>query len=254
VDIIKPNVTELVQMVHHCLGVGLINNGRALVQNTLSTIAGNRIDQGSLQQSLDISDVRVLLNALYQVMHGPSGANMPQAVPQKQSFLGGLLGHDKASAKSAAALNPTASGSPVTGGGAAGAGRAVSGKHIIVSMGGRGLVWCGPAKHLTASPASAPGSGSGPATSPAYLKDGSCVVNEATQSATLHIPALTVNPADIVHTNGAGDALCAGLLAEIVRKAAAADDCTASAQAPLLPDMECIHKGLLSAHHWLVSK
>jgi sugar/nucleoside kinase (ribokinase family) len=78
-------------------------------------------------------------------------------------------------------------------------------------------------------------------------------VNEATQSATLHIPALTVNPADIVHTNGAGDALCAGLLAEIVRKAAAVG-ATASAQAPLLPDMECIQKGLLSAHHWLVSK
>jgi hypothetical protein len=252
VDIIKPNVTELVQMVHHCLGAGLINNGRALVQNTLSTIAGNRIDQGSLQQSLDISDVRVLLNALYQVMHGPSGANMPQAAPQKQSFLGGLLGHDKAPARPA--TTSTATGSSVTGGGAAVAGRAVSGKHIIVSMGGRGLVWCGPAKHVTASPTSTPGSGSGLSTAPAYLKDGSCVVNEATQSATLHVPALAVNPADIVHTNGAGDALCAGLLAEIVRKAAGAGDTTASAPAPLLPDLECIHKGLLSAHHWLVSK
>lgn len=254
----KPNVTELVHMVSHCLGAGMINSGRALVQNTLSTLAGDRIDQaGSLQQSMDLSDVRVLLNALYQVMNtSPSAttaaASAAATAPVKHSsFLGGLLGHEpKPVAAGARSVDASATAAAYA---QSNARRAVSGKHIIVSLGARGLMWCGPARHLTATPA--PGASTTPAPAPAYLKDGSCVVNEATQSATIFIPALAVNPADIVHTNGAGDALCAGLLAEIVRKAEAAVEGTGEVSTPavLLPDMECIQKGLLSAHHWLVS-
>lgn len=247
-DILKPNVTELVQMVNHCLSAGLINSGRALVKNTLSAIAGDRIDQGSLQR-LEISDVRVLLNALYQVMHAApttTGAVAHAPAPTKTGFLGGFLGNHSTSVSApavAASTVPAATPAPVV------SGRAVTGKHILVSLGSRGLVWCGPAKHLTAAPA---GTSNSSTSSAAYLKDGSCVVNDATQSATIFVPSLAVNPAEIVHTNGAGDALCAGLLAEIARKQAAA---VANNQAvPLLPDMECVQKALFSAHHWLVSK
>lgn len=238
VDILKPNVTELVQMVSHALRAGQINSGRALVQNTLSTIAGDRIDQRGAQ-GMEISDVRVLLNALYQVMHTAPAAGGSGAAPAKSGFLGGLL-RQEAPVASAAAASSASKSSNNRGD------RAVASKHIIVSLGSRGVLWCDPAKQLTTPPSAASG------ISAAYLKDGSCVVNEATQSATIFVPAVAVNAADIVHTNGAGDALCAGLLAEIVRKRNAALE--AKEAVPPLPDMECVQKGLLSAHHWLVSK
>jgi hypothetical protein len=228
-------VSELVQMVSHCLSAGQINSGRALVQSTLATIAGDRIDQANMQH-MEISDVRILLNALYQVMHSVPGASSAAVAP-KSGFLSGFLKNEAAAVKTMLPADSSAKAvvAPSS---------AVSGKHIIVSLGSRGLVWCGPTKQLTAVPAGA--------ATPKYLKDGCCVVNEATQSATIVIPSMVVNPADIVHTNGAGDALCAGLLAEIVRKynASTADSGVAAA----LPDMECVQKGLFSAHHWLVSK
>lgn len=240
----KPNVTELVQMVNHCLSSGMINSGRALVQNTLSTIAGNRIDQTSLQDHMEVSDLRVLLNALYQVMTGQAGASHLHATP-KTGFLGGLLRQDSNGGNKNSASTASIPAQAVPQPTAAGHQRAVSGKHIIVSMGGRGLLWCGPAKHLSAAAA----------TVPSLKESGACVVNEATQSATVFVPAMSVNAADIVHTNGAGDALCAGLLAEIIRKASVGATASADGASHLpLPDMDSIQKGLLSAHHWLVSK
>lgn len=235
VDMLKPNISELVQMVSHCLNNGYINSGRALVSNTLAAIAGNRIDQGNMQH-MDLSDVRILLNALYQAMNSQPGAHSSD---KKYSLLGSLLKSEpaeknKASTKETGAVSSASAGT-----------RAITGKHILVSLGSRGVVWCGPAKLLSAVPAS----------DAAYLKDGSLVVNEATQSATLCIPAVAVDPAAMVHTNGAGDALCAGLLAEIVRKQSegGASGVTATATAGL-PDIECIRGGLLNAHRWLISK
>jgi len=258
VDILKPNVSELVQMVSHCLSAGMINSGRALVQNTLSTITSDRIDQDSMQR-LDISDVRVLVNALYQVMHSLPGVNSTSHPAPKAGFLGGLLRSEPAiqpsTSKATTDINAIKSTYNIRK-------RVVSGKHVIVSLGNRGIMWCGPTMQLTASSAGATAGETvtgGPVGPSKYMKDGSCVINEATQSATILIPSLAVNPADIVHTNGAGDALCAGFLAEIVRKAALVDnvDETSSSggsSSSGLPDMECIQKGLLSAHHWLVSK
>lgn len=225
IDVLKPNTSELVHMVNHALTAGMINSGRALVANTLSTIAANRSDAAHLQQ-LELGDVRVLLSALYQVMHG-SGSS-PVSVTPRSGFLSGMLKNDTAPVKTTR--------EPVTAV-SRGSDRAVLGKHIIVSLGSRGIMWCGPSALLTL-PSSADS---------AYLKDGSMVVNEATQSATVLIPALAVQPGDIVHTNGAGDAFCAGLLAEIARKHAAGGNAG-------LPDVECIRQGLLSAHTWLVSK
>ena len=224
IDVLKPNTSELVHMVNHALTAGMINSGRALVANTLSTIAANRSDASHLQQ-LELGDVRVLLNALYQVMHGPGSS--PAHVTPKSGFLSGIYKNDAAPAQATRETAPVSYAS----------GRAVVGKHIIVSLGSRGVVWCGPSSLLTLATSA----------DSAYLKDGSAVVNEATQSATILIPALTVQPGDIVHTNGAGDAFCAGLLAEIVRKHAAGGSAG-------LPDIECVRQGLLSAHTWLVSK
>lgn len=219
-------------MVNHCLNNGYINSGRALVSNTLSAIAGNRIDQGNMQH-MDLSDVRILLNALYQAMNGQPGAHSSD---KKFSMLGNLL---KNEATTSAAPKLTGAGAVAVAGS-----RAVAGKHILVSLGSRGVVWCGPSKLLSSIPASG--------VDARYLKDGSLVVNEATQSATLSIPALAVGAADIVYTNGAGDAFCAGLLAEIVRKHA--ESGANSSVSSGLPDIECVRNGLLNAHHWLVSK
>jgi len=222
-------------MVNHCLTAGLINSGRALVANTLSNIAANRSDASHLHQ-LDVADVRMLLNVLYLVMNSSSSGGHHhhdhQSHPKaKSGFLNSILKQDTPVAKTtkestAAESQPTS------------ASRAIRGKHIIVSLGSRGVMWCGPSALLALPNTS---------TDSAYLKDGAMVVNEATQSATILVPAMAVQPSDIVHTNGAGDAFCAGLLAEITRKHAAG-------HATGLPDIECIRHGLLNAHTWLVSK
>lgn len=227
----KPNISELVHMVNHCLNNGYINSGRALVSNTLSAIAGNRIDQGNMQH-MDLSDVRILLNALYQAMNSAPGAHSSD---KKYSLLGNLLKNETVDKSKAALNNGQNTAAPVT---ANNSRRAVTGKHILVSLGSRGVVWCGPSKLLSAVPVDA-----------GSVKDRSLVVNEATQSATVYIPAVAVDAAAIAHTNGAGDALCAGLLAEIVRKHASANQGTTAG----FPDLECVQNGLLNAHRWLVS-
>ena len=237
----KPNLTELVHIMNHCLSAGLINSSRALVQNTLSTIAADRMSPGSMS-TLDVSDIRVLCNALYQVMTSSSSSTSGSSnSATKAGFLGNFMKSDakKTDSTATAATTSTAAiGSSIK--------HVVTGKHIIVSLGNRGVLWCGPVKQL------APSTGNNSAS-----QDANCVVNEATQSATLLIPALNIKAEDIVHTNGAGDAFCAGLLAEIVQKYHASkegDVQVTGAKTLLLPDKECIQKGLLSAHHWLVTK
>jgi hypothetical protein len=103
------------------------------------------------------------------------------------------------------------------------------------------------------------GQGGGRDSGNTHLYDGSTVINEGLGAASVHLQPIQVD--NILHTNGAGDALCGGIISELVHRASIAQTSTSplsplglGSMSPLLPDIECIRKGLLNAHAWLVSE
>jgi len=148
-------------------------------------------------QEVDLTDVRILANALHQVMRS----------------------------------------SPEEGGRSAP--KVVAGKHILVTMGSRGVLWCGPVDALNA------------ATTQYSDGRGAVVVDESGCTATCYLPAVFIPPEAVVNTNGAGDAFCSGLLSKMMqlhRSRGGEHDSPIS-----LPDMECVRAGLLNAHHRIVT-
>ena len=117
----------------------------------------------------------------------------------------------------------------------------VKGKHVLVTMGSRGVLWCGPLDALNAAAT--------------QQTDGrrvgaAVVVDESGRTATFYLPAISLGPREattIINTNGAGDAFCSGLLSkmmELYRSRREHDH---------LPNLECVRAGLLNAHHRIVT-
>lgn len=205
----KPNVSELVQMAQYCLSNNLIVSGKASVARTVSVIVSNRIDQNS--QDVDISDIRILANAVHSVMCGNNSNVMKSS---------------------------------------SGSGKSVFGKHVLVSMGARGVLWVGPSKIMSTGSA-------------ALNKSSGIVVDDQMARANVQLPAMPIPEGQrILHTNGAGDALCGGVIAEIVTRMNLHDikqrdivkDSKVPSAAPLLPDMDCIMQGMKNAQRWLITK
>lgn len=209
VALLKPNLSELVQMVTHCLQQSWVSSGSAQVKAILSQLVADRVD-GRLLQEMDLTDVRILAHALYQAMllpepPSPSPAPTPSPVPSPSALL--------------------------------------SGKHLLVSLGRRGVLWCGPATHLLQSrprdrhraTAEEEGEGAG------------LVVVEAMSMASWYLSALPVEGE--LQANGAGDAFLGGLLSEAVKRKSSGE----KGGLRLLPDLGCIQQGLLHAHERLIS-
>lgn len=202
----KPNISELIQMASYCLNNNLILSGKSSVARTVSVIVSNRIDKTAAD--VDVSDVRILANAVHSVMCGNT-------------------------------TKPAAPG-----------GKSVFGKHILVSMGARGVLWVGPSKIMSLGSAS-------------LNKNSGIVVDEQMARANCQLSAMPIPEGQkIVHTNGAGDALCGGVISEIVTRMNLFDikqrdvvkDSKVPATPPLLPDMDCIMQGMKNAQKWLTMK
>ena len=136
--------------------------------------------------------------------------------------------------------------------------RAVTGKHIIVSMGAKGLIWCGP-RHIIAGEDEDGGSnrggggggGGGGSAVESMLQN--IVVDEESQSATCWVPVSPIDASLIRHTNGARDAMVAGLVAEIMALRQASKGAEAGGEMTSWPNEQCIRAGLMAAHHRLIS-
>ena len=106
----------------------------------------------------------------------------------------------------------------------------VKGKHVLVTMGSRGVLWCGPLDALNAGAA--------------------VVVDESGRTATFYLPAISLGPREvtaIINTNGAGDAFCSGLLSKMMELH------RSRREHDHLPNLECVRAGLLNAHHRIVT-
>lgn len=202
-------------MTHHCLSYNMLNSGRALVSNVISNLVASRMDASS--QEIDITDVRILATALHQVMSSSSYGDSGAGLSDKSSKL-------------------------------------VEGKHILVTMGSRGVLWCGPFDALNAATTMQQTDGRGAA--------GAVVVDESGRTATYYVPAVVIDPskeAPVVNTNGAGDAFCSGLLSKMMQLHRSRSEHDhdysrrSSSSSSSLPNLECVRAGLLNAHHRIVT-
>jgi hypothetical protein len=227
----KPNLTELIQMINYSLQNGLIKSGKSMVSTIVSNIVSNRIDSLSTIDDTDISDIRILANALLRVMyHGTPRYTNKQSVSTNYTGI-------------------------------------VQGKHIIVSLGKRGILWCCPARFLTPEDRSLIAQ---------LYPNHDCIVvsgDEEQPTVTVHIPVLEVIPGEKMKgnsSNGAGDAFCAGMLygifhssqtlnkdltsSVLLQKTISHSNSNGSSIQRLYPNLANMKMGLQNSRLWLLRK
>lgn len=186
IDVIKPNFSELKKIMSTCLDNDMVITNKASVKKALESCE----ESNNIDDSFDIVDVRILACGLLQLM------NM-------QSF--------NEVGSSSRSPNLTSEGKN----------RRVRGKHVIVSLGSRGIMWCGPKNVLG--------------------KDADTIVDD--HIACRYIPSTPLQSHEIVHTNGAGDAFCAGFLASLLHLPSTIDG----------PNLQCIEQGMKAAKDHMTS-
>jgi pseudouridine-5'-phosphate glycosidase/pseudouridine kinase len=199
VSILKPNTTELIQMISHALHNDMIRSGKATVSSILANIVSNRIMEVDPDQ-LDLVDIRVLVTALYRVLCSGSGGGNPGVVKKG----------------------------------------AVSGKHILVSLGKRGVLWCGPTYCLSAEEKSR------------LTKSNQLVISGSDNSMTCYVPTESIDKSLLKDTNGAGDNFCAGVVQSIIDQNNRSEQSGTLNSGILVPNLYCIEKGLQRSREWLL--
>ena len=157
-------------------------------------------------QEVDLTDVRILATALHQVMSSSSSLGDSGGLPES---------------------------------------KLVKGKHILVTMGSRGVLWCGPLDALNTATATQQTNGP---------LNAAVVVDESGRTATYYVPAVVIDPKAVINTNGAGDAFCSGVLSKMMQlhRIRSEDDSSRGGNSSL-PNLECIRAGLLNAHHRIIT-
>ena len=159
VAMVKPNFSELVAILNACLHAGLVTTGRAALEDALARAACESAE------TVGETTLRVLALTLQQLMAASASTEGSSA---------------------SALLGITAAGKP----------HLVAGKHVIVSLGARGALWCGPAEKHT----------------PHKAYD---VVSD--NGVACKLVSCPVIPSDkVVNSSGAGDTLLAGTLYELL--------------------------------------
>jgi sugar/nucleoside kinase (ribokinase family) len=160
----------------------MITNNKASIVRSLESISKAM----ESKSEVDLVDVRILACGLLQLMN-----------PKESNSFGPNLTMD-------------------------GIHRRIKGKHVIVSMGRNGVLWCGPKDVLG--------------------KDADIAIDDSI--ACKHVPAYPLGQHEIVHTNGAGDAMGAGIIAALLAK-------DGNVRGPTL---DCIQQGIIAARDHMISK
>jgi hypothetical protein len=231
-------------MIHYCLQQNLISSGKAMVSNIISNIVANRVDQKTLDSihRVDISDVRILASTMLRLMYGN----------QKFKFANPLL---KSNSIFVTDSTPASSSSGT-------ANSLIQGKHLFVSLGKRGVLWCCPARLLTPEDRALLN----------QIFPNNVVISgdDDYPAMTCHIPVEVIPLNEIRYgANGAGDAFCAGLLYGILQSTGALNQSPSSSstssassvgkgkthlQSPTFPNYSNVKMGLLNARNWITRK
>ena len=206
-DIVKPNVSELVTMVEAANDQDWILRGKSAVSGALSR--ARRLASTDVVSTIDVTDVRILAFALQGLMANPgstlsssstSSSNSSSNSSSDATNVKHSSRHSRISSGSGSGVGPaqiTAEGWP----------RKVRGKHVIVTLGARGALWCGPKEAVLRT---RPGD---PRLDPrelAEVKERIVVLDDATSCR--HFPAHPVAPGSVLNASGAGDTFCAGVI------------------------------------------
>lgn len=198
INVLKPNTTELIQMISYVLQNDLLRSGKATVSSILANIVSNRIVDTDPDQ-VDLVDIRVLVTGLYRVLCSGSGSGT--AIQRKGT---------------------------------------VSGKHILVSLGKRGVLWCGPTYCLS------------PEEKARLIKSNQLVISSSDNSMTCYIPTEPIDKSLLKDTNGAGDNFCAGVIQAIIDESNRMESSSTLNSGVLIPNLICIEKGLQRSRDWLL--
>lgn len=205
IDIIKPNVSELCTMLRFA-----VSSKRYVQQyHTINWLeVRSQLDElAALEEQQQVAALYHSVNAREQRRQ-----NRLEVLGYLTSVLWELM------SSSASGRPPAAS-------------TAITGKHVLLSMGAEGVLWCGPA-HIDPKARNNGGLGFGNGNRLPFV--------------VLRFPAQELSPAEIVNTNGAGDAFFAGFLRSLIEDVRQASG-SADESLQLLPRWENIRDGLRSA-------
>lgn len=184
IDIIKPNVYELYTIISAAYELGWITRGKSAIAAALHRIKEHRI--AATPGAIEMGDIRVLAIALHGLLLGDKPV-IDSSVNSKQSGSGGNT--------SGVMHWITAEGAP----------RKVRGKHVLVSMGSRGVLWCASKEAVMKC---RPGERLDIRTLEA--SHGIVIVDDLI--ACRQFSAISIPVEKIVNASGAGDTFCAGIV------------------------------------------
>lgn len=215
IDMIKPNVSELMTMVEECIGRSWVTRNKPAVADALQRLKAqwhakadsadtpsghaNSSTGSHARAKVDITDVRILASALQGIMSAGNPAT-------------------------ASTGRPNSKGSILTSEGVA---RKVRGKHVIVSMGSCGVLWVGPKESVTRSRA---------AVRHVPTPSNQTIIDIDDRTAARHFHGHVIDSENVGDACGAGDAFCAGVIG-----AMQLSECSEL-------DALCIEKGMDCAH------
>ena len=200
IDVIKPNLSELVSMIDLICQRDGLREGKASVETALRNVkkATSGTTAGEMVNPID---VKTLACALRRVMISGVLLHGIRAQQQQQQMLTG-------DAMSSARPTMTSEGLP----------RKIRGKHVIVSMGKAGILWCADKDSVSSSSSSGSGSIGRQASQSFIVVDDTTAV-KIFPPAVIPLPkgqsVLTSEQALRLNTNGAGDAFCSGIISAL---------------------------------------
>jgi hypothetical protein len=193
----KPNISELIVLVECCMQKNLIIRNKASINNVLG-----RLKASQSNQPVDIASIRILTAGLLHLMIARDKNPMSQ---EKRMIENQLTSEGRL--------------------------RRIQGKHILVSMGEAGVLWCGSKHKLMKDP------------DIASYQSSSTLTMIDDEIACLHLPAKAISSDDMQthhhHSSGAGDSFCAGLISYLFEGRAGRVSG---------PSVAGIQQGLLAAH------
>jgi len=232
VDIIKPNVGELVELVTMLINFNMVPVNSKTVGNILLALRQRRdssgdVKEGHFQPDSDsfwsIDEVRCLAVALYEaMMYLPSPAilslrnkNSGSSVDDvevdrivKESLLGADIPACYSSSATADSLEPRFANSSAS---ASTIPKHAKPKHVLVTLGPLGVLWISSSTHVLREHVKL-SKDVKTGVVPASVAKGITVIEVDDNVSALHIPSCSINQWEIINTSGAGDTFCGTLL------------------------------------------
>jgi hypothetical protein len=227
VDIIKPNVGELLELATTLISMNMVPVNAKTVGNTLIALRNRRDSSGEVKSGQaqpdsgsfwSLAEVRCMAVALYHAMvyvpspamlslrNKHSGSDVSDADVDRElqaALLGAKLPDCYVSGDNSGCLNPKLAMSAAT--------SVSSPKHVLVTLGALGVFWVSSSAHVRREHVRLQKDVKSGAISATVAKSIKIIEVDEDVSA-VHIPCWSIAQSEIVNTSGAGDTFCGTML------------------------------------------